>query len=119
MRQQDVNKVASVPLHAKTVNDLLPVIARLLEQQAKLANAISSLKPASTSVTQVTEITEVTQVIESVLPEQITIVMSETQPEEPFDNLRWYNPAAPAIFIYYGDGTSGQWVQEPGGWPIA
>lgn len=114
-RQLDVNKVAAVPLNAKTVSDLIPVIARLLEQQAKFASTLSNLQPvAETTVVQVTEVNEAV-----VAPEKITVITSETQPEEPFDNLRWYNPAAPAIFIYYGDESSGQWVQEPGGWPIA
>lgn len=41
-------------------------------------------------------------------------IVSETQPPTSYgaQGLRWYNPTLPATFVYYDDGTSGQWVEE-------
>lgn len=41
-------------------------------------------------------------------------IVSETQPPISYgaQGLRWYNPTLPATFVYYDDGTSGQWVEE-------
>lgn len=38
--------------------------------------------------------------------------VGETQPEFGFQGMRWYNPSAPATYVFYYDGDSGQWVQE-------
>lgn len=39
-------------------------------------------------------------------------VVSETQPQNPRQGMRWLNMSLPAIFVYYVDNDSGQWVEE-------
>lgn len=39
-------------------------------------------------------------------------VVSETQPVNPREGMRWFNPSVPAIYVYYYDGDSGQWIEE-------
>lgn len=39
-------------------------------------------------------------------------VVSETQPNNPREGMRWFNPSVPAIYVYYYDGDSGQWIEE-------
>lgn len=112
-----MTKVSAVPLNAKTIGDLLPVISRLLEELQRLNARVSTVEQSKGTQTIQINTTESTIVGGNSPP--LTIVISEGQPSEAFDGLRWYNPAEPAIYIFYGDGSSGQWVQEPGGWPIA
>lgn len=41
-------------------------------------------------------------------------IVSETQPPISYgrQGFNWYNPAVPAMYIYYTDGDSGQWIEE-------
>ena len=112
-----MTKVSAVPLNAKNVSDLLPVISRLLEELQRLNSRVSIVEESKS--TQTIQITTTESTIVGGNSPPLTIVVSEAQPVEAFDRLRWYNPADPAIYIFYSDGSSGQWVQEPGGWPIA
>ncbi len=40
------------------------------------------------------------------------VYVGETQPPYVFSGLCWYNPSAPAHYIYYVDADGGQWVEE-------
>lgn len=42
---------------------------------------------------------------------QGSVYVGETAPVG-FNGMRWYNPSIPRTYIYYEDGTSGQWVEE-------
>lgn len=42
---------------------------------------------------------------------QGSVYVGETAPAG-FNGMRWYNPTIPRTYIYYEDGTSGQWVEE-------
>lgn len=39
--------------------------------------------------------------------------IGEEPPVSTFNGLRWYKPSEATTFVYYVDGDSGQWVQEP------
>ncbi len=39
--------------------------------------------------------------------------IGEELPINPFSGMRWYKPSEATTFVYYVDGDSGQWVQEP------
>lgn len=39
--------------------------------------------------------------------------IGEDLPVNPFNGMRWYKPSEATTFVYYVDGDSGQWVQEP------
>lgn len=40
------------------------------------------------------------------------VIVSETQPSNPRQGVRWFNPNEPVIYVWYFDGTSGQWIEE-------
>lgn len=41
-----------------------------------------------------------------------TVTVSETPPVSPQNNQMWWNSQTGKMYIYYSDGTSGQWVQD-------
>ena len=42
------------------------------------------------------------------------IVTSETAPSSPSDGLLWFNETDGSLNVYYGDGTSDQWISVGG-----
>lgn len=73
------------------------------------SNQILNL-PFPTTPTQPVRVVDLPQLVQAT--PQIDYV-GEVQPTEPFVGMRWYNPSVPTTYVYFDDGTSQQWVQEP------
>ena len=119
-KMSDVVVSSGTSFTGKTTDDLTEGSTNLYftdaRADARITNAIIDEDSfTSNSETQV----PTQQSVKSYVDTQITsgsasIELSETAPSSPTDGTMWYNTSDGALYIYYNDGDSSQWVGVSG-----